>query len=57
MNRVDDVGDEMAARGKDSDTALAAVVMDVVVQQGSEDVADQGREEDEGDDGVCEAVV
>ena len=57
MDRVDDVGDEMAARGEDSDTALAEVVVDVVVEQGSEDVADQGGEEDEGDDGISEAVV
>lgn len=53
----DDVGDEMAHRGEDGDAALAPTQVDVVVEQGREDVADKGGQEDEGDDDVGQVVV
>lgn len=53
----DDVGDNVARGGNDGDAALAELQVDVVVEGGREDVADEGGEENKGDDNVGEAVV
>jgi hypothetical protein len=36
---------------------LAEVVVDIVIKQGGEEVADEGGEEEEGDDGIADVVV
>lgn len=53
----DDVGDDMAGRGEDRDASLAVLLVDQVVEEGGERVADKGRQEDQRDERVLEAVV
>lgn len=53
----DDVGDDVAQRRHDCDTALAEFHVDAGVCKGSDGVASEGGQEDEGDDGVAEVIV
>lgn len=51
------VGGEVAAGADDRDAALAEPEVEVVVEERGGDVADEGGEEDQGDDGVADVVV
>ena len=52
-----DDADQPGDGADDGDAQLAEVVVDQVVEGRGEDVADEGGEEDEGDDCVGDAVV
>lgn len=56
MNTVHHVSYEMATGGDQRDTSLAERVVDAVVEQGSQDIPDQGREKHKRDDRVGEIV-
>lgn len=53
----DNVGDDMEGGGEDRDAPLAVLLVDHVVEEGREGVADEGRQEDERHERVLEAVV
>jgi hypothetical protein len=57
VDGCDGVGDEVAGGGGDGYAALAETEVDGVVKEGGGGVADDGAEEDEGDNGVGEPVV
>lgn len=57
MQAVNYVRREMEPRAEHSDAALSDLEVDPVVQSRGSHIARQRGEEDEGDDGVCKAIV
>ena len=57
MTSHGDKADKAAEGAEDGDATLAEVVMYVVVEEGGKEITDEGREEEQGYDGIRDVVV